>query len=214
VSPSTLNTGRPAGIVRLAIEADERLVQIFLYIFQKGFWLETAHSATVRSILSSSLGLSADYVARRVTTIFLDGTPVDNLDTPVHDRATLSLSGAMPGLVGAAMRSGGPLSGMRASISFASTGITEGPGTIRVKLFNVVLHDVGRDLLAQGIMVEPSAFLETMERLPARWWERCTQVAFNGKVVAALPSPHLFIPDGTACVFLSVTADRDNPRGP
>jgi hypothetical protein len=213
-SPSTLTSGLPRGIVRLAIEADEGLVKDFLYIFQKGFCLETARSATVRSILSATLGLSADYVARRVTTIFLDGKPVDNLDTPVHDRATLSLSGAMPGLVGAAMRVGGPLSGMRVSISFASTGITEGSGTIRVKLFNVVLHDVGRNLLAAGILVERSAFLETMERLSVRWWERCTQITFNGKRVGALPSPHLLIPDGTACLFLSVTADRDDPRCP
>jgi hypothetical protein len=53
-----------------------------------------------------------------------------------------------------------------------------------------------------------------MERLPVRWWGRCTQITFNGKRVGALPSPHLLIPDGTACLFLSVTADRDDPRCP
>jgi len=45
-------------------------------------------------------GLDEDYVTQRISTIFLDGKPVDDIDTLlVRDGAVLSLSAAMPGLV-------------------------------------------------------------------------------------------------------------------
>jgi hypothetical protein len=65
----------------------------------------------------------------------------------------------MPGLVGATLRRGGFYSAMRSEISWkAGDGERdEGdgpPGTVRLKLFNTVLREIGPALLQRGVMVD------------------------------------------------------------
>jgi hypothetical protein len=60
----------------------------------------------------------------------------------------------MPGLVGATLRKGGTFSGLRAAISQRDTAACEGsvPGSITLKLFNLVAEEMGPDLLTRGAL--------------------------------------------------------------
>ena len=65
----------------------------------------------------------------------------------------------MPGLVGAALRKGGFYSAMRSQISWkadddAPRQLDGPPDTIRLKLFNTVLRDIGPTLLRHGVLVD------------------------------------------------------------
>jgi hypothetical protein len=72
--------------------------------------VETLVGWSIKIILCTALGLDDNYVEDRIKTIFLDAIPVDNISTAsVSDKSVLELSGAMPGLAGAALRRGGRL---------------------------------------------------------------------------------------------------------
>ncbi len=90
----------------------------FFQFLQGGFFLGASVGCSIHELLCEQLGLGEEYVLQRITTLFLDGKPVDDIDSAVvRDGATLSLSAAMPGLVGAAMRRGGAFASLRSSIT-------------------------------------------------------------------------------------------------
>jgi hypothetical protein len=111
----------------------------------------------VSAFLTEELRLDPRFVAERITTVFLDGQVVDRLDDAVlHDGALLALSGAMPGLVGATLRRGGAYAAMRSEITHRP-GAASGQGPreplVRVKLFNLLIAELGPALLARGVVV-------------------------------------------------------------
>ncbi len=129
---------------------------VFYRILQAGFAMGCLPGCSVRSFLCDELGIGAEYVDSRISTVFLNGMPVDDLDAALLDHGSrLSLSGALPGLVGATMRKGGAYASFRDSISYRGTGICRkgGTGTIRLKLFNMVMEEIGPLLLARGILI-------------------------------------------------------------
>jgi hypothetical protein len=106
-------------------------------------------------LLCEQIGIPRDYLDDRIQTLFLNAKAVDNVDTAtVTDGAVIALSAAMPGLVGATLRKGGTFSGLRAAISQRDTAACEDsvPGTITLKLFNLVAEEMGLDLLARGAL--------------------------------------------------------------
>jgi hypothetical protein len=126
-------------------------------VLQKGFWVEVDIGCSIRALLCSQWKLSDEYVDGRISTIFIDSKPVDDLGKAVvEDGATLALSCAMPGLVGAVMRRGGLLSSFRSGISYSPTVKKDmaRPGCIRVKLFNMLIKELGPGFLKAGIGVE------------------------------------------------------------
>jgi len=131
-------------------------------------------STVVPGLENLELHLAADpanYVTDRITTIFLDNRPVDDLDrTIVQDGSRVTLSAAMPGLVGATMRRGGFYASLRQGIShIMNSGAVEGEcGTIRVKLFNLLLAELGPLVLARGLMLERDELDELLQNLPAQ----------------------------------------------
>jgi hypothetical protein len=119
----------------------------------------------VQSFLVDQLGIDPGYVKGRITTVFLDGKVVDALEAvTVHDGSLLALSAALPGLVGATLRMGGAYSAMRSAISKGAD-VTGAPlpagsrGVVRVKLFNLLIGELGPVLLRHGILLEPSEVL-------------------------------------------------------
>jgi hypothetical protein len=110
-------TGDTPELVRLTVGAEG--ISHFFPLFQEGVMLDTETGKSVREFLCATLGIDEDYVEGRISTIFLDSKPVDDLDTSiVDDGAVLALSAAMPGLVGATMRRGGYYAAMRSAISY------------------------------------------------------------------------------------------------
>ena len=139
---------------------------------------------SIKAFLCQQLGLSPEYVDKTIQTIFLDGRPVDDIDSAmVEDGSTLALSAAMPGLAGATLRKGGYYAPMRSQISYREV-TTSRPlqeGMILVKLFNLVLRDVGPTLLKQGIWIKGEDLSDFLGRQPDDFWSGCQRAQVDGK---------------------------------
>ena len=114
---------------------------------------------SVLAFLIEDLGLTPEYVRQRITTVFLDGQVVDTLeDALLRQGSRLALSAAMPGLLGATLRRSGPYAAMRAEITRAADHelqpSTGGTLIIQVKLFNLLVDELGPRLLARGVLFE------------------------------------------------------------
>ncbi|MGA7578419.1 MAG: hypothetical protein ACLQUW_01255 [Desulfobaccales bacterium] len=99
---------RPEAGAALSLHVRPSTLPRFFPLCQQGFLVQVPGSGSIRTILCRHLGLAPDYLEGRIQTIFLNGKPVDEIDTAVVGQGdTLALSAAMPGLVGATMRRGG-----------------------------------------------------------------------------------------------------------
>jgi len=125
-------------------------------LFQKGFRVEIETGCTLESLLCDQWELSAEYVQQRISTLFLNGKPVDDISTAtVAEGAVLALSSAMPGLVGAVMRRGGFFSSLREGITYREI-VRDGRtrrGIVTVKLFNHLIEELGPRFLSRGLFV-------------------------------------------------------------
>ncbi|BBO82973.1 hypothetical protein DSCO28_35390 [Desulfosarcina ovata subsp. sediminis] len=172
-------------------------VSLFLPLMQKGVVIAARTGCSIRQFICGQLGISDAYLDQRVQTLFLNARPVDDVDAAVlEDGATLALSAAMPGLLGATMRKGGHYAAFRMGISLsANTPPANAPGTGRVtlKLFNMVAREVGPGLLEKGVGVDGSDLNRIAGNHPEAMPQvQCTRV--DGKRPA----------DPAASVFLSL----------
>src|SRR6185369_18094764 len=93
-------------------------LRAFYPMLQQGVNVPATVGCTLKSLLCDQFAIPADYVTDRITTVFLDNRPVDDLDRAiVQDGSRVTLSAAMPGLVGATMRRGGFYAALRQGIS-------------------------------------------------------------------------------------------------
>jgi hypothetical protein len=155
--------------VALQLVADQ--LNVFFPLLQKGVTVPAIVGCTLKSLLCDQFSIPADYVTERITTIFIDNHPVDDLDrTIVQDGSRVTLSAAMPGLVGATMRRGGFYAALRQGISHvAGCGPKAGEGgTVRVKLFNLLMAELGPLVLARGLILEHDELDELLTNLPVR----------------------------------------------
>jgi hypothetical protein len=156
----------------------------FSPLLQGGVDLTVPAGTTVQGLLSEVIGLSAEYIGGRVSTVFLDGKPVDDLPSAVLTHGSvLALSAAMPGLVGGAMRCGSPLASMRSSISHRPGGgdVGEEPVVVRVKVFNLLLGDLGVPLLEGGVLVSSTRLQSFLARADSSFWSSCREVVMDGR---------------------------------
>jgi len=132
----------------------------FSGLLQRGVFCPLAEPCSVGDFLTGQLAFDPDYVRDRIATVFLDGSVVDDLATAtIRPGSTLTLSAVMPGLVGATLRRGGFYSAMRSEISWKAGDDRHDerdgpPGTIRLKLFNTVLREVGPTVLLRGVLID------------------------------------------------------------
>lgn len=137
-------------------------------LIQRGVWCRATTPVPLLVFVTEQLGFDEAYVRSRIETIFLDGMVVDDLEgSVVHDGSTVTLSAAMPGLVGATLRRGGYYRAMREGISWSTLADADGPtpaapGLVRVKLFNLVLREKGADLLRRGVLLDPGPAIEAL----------------------------------------------------
>jgi hypothetical protein len=156
-------------------------------VFQQGVILKVRTGVSVRDFLCIGLGLSYEYVEKRISTIFLNGKPIDDLDSAhIDNDSTISLSAAMPGLVGATMRRGGFYASLRNTITYKDEGRSiESEGSVRIKLFNIIMKDVGPDLLRKGIYVSRDDVKQLIEKNPNNFIQNCVSIIKNGKEIDA-----------------------------
>src|SRR4051794_38323776 len=107
----------PAAYEFLCLGIGESQLHLFFPLLQRGVDLKACTGGSLRELLCAQLGIPADYVTGRITTIFLDNRPVDDLErTQIREGSRVTLSAAMPGLVGAVMRRSGFYAALRQGI--------------------------------------------------------------------------------------------------
>jgi hypothetical protein len=154
----------------------------FFSLFQQGVIITTPVGETIEDLLLN-LGIPPEYVENRIQTIFLNGEAVDDLgEAVVQDGSTVALSAAMPGLVGATLRRGGVYAPLRQSITFAPGGeaIPQQEGRIVLKLFNLLVPELGPLFLAQGVRQKGEELNRFLGGLPKDFWDACQEVVMNG----------------------------------
>ncbi len=183
-SPEGLEKLQGAATLSLELVA-EQVVSLFL-LLQNGFFVKACVGCTIKDFFVKQLGLSPDYVQTRIQGIFLNGKPADDIDTAViRDGARLTLSGTMPGLVGIALRRG-PLAVFRHSITHRETGnyTYSGDGYIQLKLLNLLMKDMGPELLRKGIYTNSSELTAYLGNLPTDFWQGCKTISLDGRQIA------------------------------
>lgn len=172
------------GEARLCLVMTEDRVSTLFLILQQGFLLKAHVGCSLNMFLTQQIGLSPEYIMEKIQTIFLDGRPVDDLNGAIiKDGSHLALSAAMPGLVGAAMRRGGIYSTLRDSITYQET---ENPcvlkeGTVHIKLFNLLMKDLGPHFLKTGVFIPSSDLADFLSTRTEAFWLGCKGISLNEK---------------------------------
>jgi len=156
----------------LEVQLAPELLNLFFPLLQQGVEVEVETGGNLKQMLIEQFGIPADYIASRITTLFLNHRAVDDAATAlVHDSAVVALSGAMPGLVGATMRSGGFYAAMRGAMTYRNE--AEVPdakrGRIRLKLFNLLLDELGPRVLRRGVVLSAGELRAFLAELPAEF---------------------------------------------
>jgi hypothetical protein len=126
------------------------------YILQKGFFLDGVSGTSVRLFLHEALGFDDGFIESTVRTIFLNNSPVDDLDgTYIKDGDRMALGSAMPGLVGIVMGRDNFYKSFRSGIAVKDHSRSDAaPARLSVKVFSTLAVESGRGLLERGIMVD------------------------------------------------------------
>ncbi|MCP4106781.1 MAG: hypothetical protein GY749_14790 [Desulfobacteraceae bacterium] len=146
--------------------------------------LKVQVGCSIRSLLCKQTGVASDYVDERISTVFLDGKPVDDVDSAiVKNGSVLALSAAMPGLVGTTLRKGGHLASLRSTITHRKEDehIPNQEGFVVIKLFNLLIRELGPAFLEQGVMIKNSDFEGLLKSRFDEIHAGCRGVSLNGK---------------------------------
>jgi len=168
----------------LSIVIDPDQLKVFFPLLQAGFRVDVTVGQSIQGVLCHQLHINADYLEERISTVFLNGKPVDDMNSAIiKDGATLSLSAAMPGLVGATFRKGGSLASFRSTITHQKEEETAAPceGHITLKLFNLLVKEMGPLLLKYGIRIRKTDWEDIVRHQPQNFWEKCKRIRLNGQ---------------------------------
>ena len=140
----------------------------------------------VLAFLLGHLGLPENAV-ERVQTVFLNGSAVDDLEnTLVTPDSQLSLSAAMPGVLGATLRRGGYYARLREGITQGEQDTPQAADAfaLRMRLFNLTGRELAPYLLNHGILLERQALLNFLDREPRAFWDACHDGQLDEKPIA------------------------------
>jgi len=192
----------------LSLELGKDQTASLFLLLQNGFFVNACVGCSIKDFFLEQLGLSPDYIEARIQGIFLDGKPADDIDTAIiRDGARLTLSGTMPGLAGMALRRG-PLAVFRHSITHRETGDYSytGEGYVQLKLLNLLMKEMGPDLLRKGIYIRASELAHFLGKLPATFWQGCKSISLDGREVAPeMIKNGRWLPDSSAVKFSVVS---------
>ena len=172
--------------LEIIIAIHEKFLPIFSQLLGQGFTTGIRTGSTVKALLRDQLGFEEVYIENRIQTLFLDGKAVDNLNsTMIESGAVLALSGAMPGLAGATLRRGGFYGKMRGEISHRKDigSDTCRESNVTVKLFNLILKELGPLFLKKGILVNGDDFHRLLNAQPDRFRTGCRTAEMDGESI-------------------------------
>jgi hypothetical protein len=152
---------------RLSLIVVGSAMRSFCVLTGGGFQVDIQASCTLRELLCARLGIESAYLESRIQTIFLNYKAVDDPKSAIVSAgATIALSGPMPGIAGAMLRKGSPLSSMRSPISHDThDNQPDSPGgDVTIRLFNVLQQELGPRLLDRGIRIPGSSLADLLRR--------------------------------------------------
>jgi hypothetical protein len=187
----------------------EPLIARFFLLLQQGVSIRRRVGCSVDAFLREELGVGP-VTLEKIQSIMLDGKPVDDIGTAlIRDGSILALSAAMPGLVGATLRRGGAYSSLRSAITYHETAnpCEPGEGWVRIKLFNLLMAEMGPALLRTGVLLSSSELLAFLMDRAEDFQQGCF-VALDGKpisIVSLRDKAGLAVTDR---VFLLVSSEK------
>lgn len=153
-----------------------------------GVTLERTVNLDMRTFITRELNIEDAYLNERIQTIFLNASPVDDVDTAiVRDGIELTLCSAMPGAMGICMRRDSPLKAYRPSITHCEDCealVDPTPGRIHLKMFNFIAREQGATILGGSVVLDGPRLREHLESRDASFWNNVESVSLNGKAIA------------------------------
>jgi hypothetical protein len=155
-------------------------MSVWRLLLWQGVMLEVEIGVSIQELLVGGLGIDEAYVKNRIRTVFLNGQPVDDLESAMVDEGSqIALGGSAPGIVGIAMRRESPVGSMREGITYQRSNAVaiRKRGQITVKLFGEVAEFAGPMVLKRGIIIDARVLNE--------FWADLTgvdRVDINGKI--------------------------------
>ena len=168
----------------LSLTLNPDLLYLFSPLLQQGVIIKTEVGCSIKDLLFRDLGIAPEYMESRIQTVFLDGKAVDDLDSAViHEGSTLALSGALPGLVGATLRRGGTYASLRQAITLSKEkeAIPQKEGRVVVKLFNLLVPELGPHLLARGVWISGEALDKFLKENGVGFRTGCQTIQADGQ---------------------------------
>jgi hypothetical protein len=208
-----LNDACSAGIEsypRIVFIVDEPSVAYFFLLLQRGVTIRSRIGCSVSAFLREEIGADIETI-EKIQSVILDGKPVDDLEAAViKDGSVLALSAAMPGLVGATLRRGGLYSSFRSPITYHETGeeCVRGDGLIQIKIFNLLMAELGPGLLQKGVIIRSEDFIRFAAEQSQEFWRGCRQISLDGKPSDAAKMQDAAWLSGRGQVILSVSSDQ------
>ncbi len=193
----------------LAFIVDEPLVSYFFLLLQSGVTVRSRTGCSVGVFLREEIKAGSDTI-EKIQSIILDGKPVDDLESAViKDGSTLALSAAMPGLVGATLRRGGTYSSFRSAITYQETNekVLPGEGSVQIKLFNLLMAELGPALLQKGVIITSGDLLNFVTGQSEDFWQGCRKITLDNRPIDAEELKGAALSSGKDRVFLTVSAD-------
>ena len=169
---------------RIAFVVAEPLVSRFFLLLQQGVMIRARTGCSVEAFLREEIKATPETI-EKIQSIVLNGKPVDDIGGAVmHDGSTLALSAAMPGLVGATLRRGGTYSSFRGAITYHESGhaCMPGEGWVSIKLFNLLMAELGTGLLRKGVLLSSSDLLGFLSERAQEFRQGCS-VTLNGRPI-------------------------------
>lgn len=123
----------------------------------RGFTLEVMVGGSLEELLVNQLKIEKQVLEKKIKTLFLNGRPVDDMAAAIVEQdSQIALGGAMPGMVGIAMRRQSPIAHLRHGITCQAPKIIvkRKTATVTVKLFHEIAELIGPMFLTRGCGVE------------------------------------------------------------
>lgn len=199
----TVSVDMPQPSLVLTLKAQEN--SRFVGLLNGGFKIKFRSGESVQTLLCERVGLDKSYFDERIQTLFLNSKPVDNSATAaVKNGSILALSAAMPGLVGATFRKGGRYRWMRGSISHPDDSDTSAgkTGWVTVKLFNLILKELGPFFLAAGVWLRRDTIQAFFAERTGGMTDLIRSVSWSGREI--VPGGILEIAWPEAPVFIKI----------
>jgi hypothetical protein len=139
---------------KIILEMEEHHFRSFFHQLQAGVRVPANVGSTIHCFLTEELALRPQYIEERIPAIALDGMLVDDPRVVILEEGSqLALSGSLPGLFGASVRRKGFCSSFRTSITHGESAEARSPhpGTIILKLYNLLIEELGPLVLGRGI---------------------------------------------------------------